>query len=52
MELSQKLKTFFKSFITFLKFTLNLQHFEKKNEPLRSSTSEVIDSERCAYLDV
>ena len=32
--------------------TLNFQRSEKKkNEPHRSSISEVIDSERCAYLN-
>ena len=39
-------------FFAFLESTLNFQCSEKKkNEPHRSSISEVIDSERCAYLN-
>ena len=38
-------------FIAFLEFTLNFEHFEKKNEPHSLSLSEVIDSERRAYLN-
>ena len=34
----------------FLESTLNFQWLKKK-EPHRSSISEVIDSERCAYLN-
>ena len=37
-------------FFAFLESTLNFQCSEKKNEPHRSSISEVIDSERCAYV--
>ena len=45
-ELTWKLKTF-----AFLQSTLNLEHFQKKNEPHSSSISEVIDSERRGYLN-
>ena len=45
-----QLKTFSSFFIAFLEFELNFEHFEKKNEPLSSSISEVISSERHAYL--
>ena len=33
-------------FITFLKFSSNLQHWEKKDESPCKSISEIIDSER------
>ena len=49
-QLSEKLKTFSQFFIALLECTLNLEHFEK-NEPHSSSISEVIDSERRAYLN-
>ena len=52
-QLSKKLNTFSQFFIAFLECKLNLEHFEKKkNEPHSSSISEVIDSERRAYLNV
>ena len=48
MQLSEKPKTFYQ----FLESTLNFEHFEKKkNEPHSSSISEIIDSERRAYLN-
>ena len=46
--------TFFAAFFFFFAFlesTLNFQCSEKKNEPHRSSISEVIDPKRCAYLN-
>ena len=52
MQLSEKPKTFSEFFIAFLESTLNFEHFEKKDEPHRSSISEVIDPERHAYLNV
>ena len=47
-------KNFFlkKSCIDFLESALKSKHFEKKNEPDSSSISEVIDSEKLAYLNV
>ena len=55
MQLSKRPKTFCGVFFAFLESTLNFQYFEKKkkkkNEPHRSSISQVIDSERCAYLN-
>ena len=33
MELSQKQKTFPEFFASFLKSSLNLQHFQKKDDP-------------------
>ena len=50
-QLSEKLKIFSQLSIAFLEGTLNLEHFEKKNEPHSSSISEVTDSERRAYLN-
>ena len=46
MQLSKKPKTFCKSFIAFLKSTLNSKHFEKKNVPDRLNISDIIDSEK------
>ena len=51
MQLSEKLETFSPFFIAFLESALNFEHFEKKNEPHSSSISEVIDSQRRAYLN-
>ena len=44
-QLYKKLKSFSYFFIAFLECTLNLEHFEKKNEPHSSSIAEVIYSE-------
>ena len=44
-------KIFGAFFFAFLESELNFQCFQKKNEPHRSSISEVIDSERCACLN-
>ena len=51
-QLSEKPNTFFELFIAFLKSRLNFEHFEKKKNELHSSSiSEVIGSERRAYLN-
>ena len=50
--LSQKQKTFSGFFIAFLKFTWNLEHFEKKDEYPSLIISEIIDTERRGYLNV
>ena len=53
MQLSEKLKILCSIFIAFLESTLSFNHFEKKKKELRSlSISEVIDSERRAYLNL
>ena len=54
MQLSEKLKILCSIFIAFLESTLSFNHFEKKKKKeLRSlSISEVIDSERRAYLNL
>ena len=54
MQISEKVNKFDKIFITFLESTLNLELFKKenkKNESHSSSISEVIDSDRRAYLN-
>ena len=50
--LSQKQKTFFRFFIAFLKYALNLEHFQKKDEYPSLIISEIIDAERRGYLNV
>ena len=50
MQLSEKLKRFCNIFIAFLESTLNFENFEK-NVPHSLSITEVIDYERCAYLN-
>ena len=50
--LSQKQKTFSGLFLAFLKYALNLEDFEKKDEYPTLVISKVIDSERGGYLNV
>ena len=50
--LSQKQITFSGFFIAFLKYALNLEHFEKKDEYPGSVISKAIDSGRGGYLNV
>ena len=50
--LSHKQKTFSGFLITFLKFALNLEHFQKKDEYRSLIISEIIDAERRGYLNV
>ena len=50
--LSQKLNTFFRFFIGFLKCALNLEHLQKKGEYPSLVISKVIDSERGDYFNV
>ena len=50
--LSQKQKTFSGFFIELLKYALNFEPFLKKDESSRLIISEIIDSERCWYLNV
>ena len=49
--LSQKQKIFSGLFLAFLKFALNLEHFEKKDEYPSLVISKVIDTERGVYLN-
>ena len=50
--LSQKQKTFSGLFLALLKYELNLEDFEKKDEYPTLVISKVIDSERGGYLNV
>ena len=50
--LPQKKKTFSVLFLAFLKYALNLEHFEKKDEYPSLVISRIIDSERGGYLNV
>ena len=50
--LSQKQNTFSGFFIAFLKYALNLEHFEKKYKYPSLIISELIDAKRRGYLNV
>ena len=50
--LSQKRQAFYQFLIAFLKCAWNLQHFKKKKEYPSLTNSEIIASERDAYLSV
>ena len=50
--LSKKQKTFSGFFIAFLKYALNLEHLEKKDEYPSLVISKVNDSETGGYLNV
>ena len=49
--LPQNQKTFSGFFLAFLKYALNLEHFEKKGEYPSLVISKVIDSEIGGYLN-
>ena len=49
--LSKKQKTFSGLFLAFLKYALNLEHFEKKDEYPSLVISKVIYSETGGYLN-
>ena len=44
--LSDKVKSFSQFFCPFLKFTLNFEHFQKKDDPHRRCISEIAVSEK------
>ena len=44
--LSQKRKTFSQFFSSFLKSTLNFEHFQKKDDPLSRCSSQITVSEK------
>ena len=50
--LSQKQKTLSGFFIAFLKYSWNLEHFQKKDDYPSLIISEIIDAERRGYLNV
>ena len=51
-QISQERKTFSGFFIAFLKCTLNLEYFEKKDQSHSLSVTEIINSETSSYLKV
>ena len=52
MQISRKLKTFCGFFIVFLKSTLNLEYFERKDQSQCLSITEIINCETGSYLNV
>ena len=50
--LSRKQKTFSLLFLAFLKYALNLEHLERKDEYPNLVISRIIDSEIGGYLNV
>ena len=50
--LSKNQKTFSRFFIAFRKYAWNLQHFQKKDEYPSLIIYEIIDAEKCDYLNV
>ena len=46
MQLYHKEKTFFQFLVPFSKSALNLEHFEKKDDPQRFWTSEIVESQK------
>ena len=51
-QISRKLKTFYGFFIAFLKSTLNLEYFERKDQSQSLSITEIINWETGSYLNV
>ena len=52
MQISMKMKTCSQFLIAFLKSTLNLEYFEKKNQSHSLSIPEIINCETGSYLNV
>ena len=52
MQTSLKLETCSRFFIPFLKSTLNLEYFEKKDQSHSLSITEIINCETGSYLNV
>ena len=50
--LSQKQKTFSQIFSSFLKSTLNFEHFQKKDDPHSRCISDITVSEKGDYINV
>ena len=46
MQLYEKLKIFSQFFISFLKYSWNFEHFEKKNDIHSQCISDILDSQR------
>ena len=49
MQISQKTKTFSLFFIASMKYTLNSEYFEKKDQSHSLSITEIIDCETGSY---
>ena len=52
MQISQKLTTFSQFLIAFLKSTLNLEYFERKDQFQSLSITEIVNFETGSYLNV
>ena len=52
MDTSKKLKTCSRFLIAFLKSTLNLEYFERKNQSHSLSVAEIINCETGRYLNL
>ena len=52
MQIYRKLKTFLAFFIAFLKSTLDLDYFERKDQSQSLSITEIINCETGSYLNV
>ena len=52
MQTSMKLKTCSRFLIAFLKYALNLEYFEKKDQSHSLSITEIIKCETGSYLNV
>ena len=52
MQISRKLKTFSEFFISFIKSTLILEYFERKDESQSLSIPKIINFEKGSYLNV
>ena len=50
--MSQKQKTFYRLFITYVKSRRSSDHFVKKDESTSLSISDIIDAEKSVYLSV
>ena len=51
MQTSMKLKTCSRVLIEFLKYALNLEYFERKNQSHSLSITEIINCEKGSYLN-
>ena len=52
MQIYRKLKTFSGFFIAFLKSTLNLEYFERKDQSQSLSITKIINCKTRSYLNV
>ena len=51
-QISRKMQTFSGLFVAFLKYTLNFEYFEKKDQSHSLSINEIINCETGSYLNV